>query len=325
MRVGDFTKSIVFDGNMVQWYHVECFMNHKYVPDFRCVDNMWKLRWKDQMEFKKAVEEQHIHFLEDYKDQLPVSKSSLLKKRVTRPSDVGEDDPPMKKKKLSESPNYTSMRVPELKKELNSRSLSTKGRKTELIARLEAAEKVNDDGQSSDGDEMGEDKGNDKVLFNFIDNEDAIKEENIMMWAIRDAMKEEYFSFDDMKSLLEDNGMSTAGNYENLQNRIVFGLLYGKPMKCPACNDGFFRWKGDEYHCVDGNTSAWAKCQNIISTEKFKCKPFIVSEKILQEHPFMKKYSTPKIPVKRVVFRWESEIRVRTFKQELKVSFYYFI
>ena len=405
MRIGDFTKSAVFDGSMVQWYHVECFFKLKYVPDFRCINKMWRLRWKDQKQIQELVDKYNEKFYKDFDDKIPVEcKNTMLTKRsrseyneetkssskkkndnvknskdIDSKKDYGslrvvdlkkllkerdletngrkpeliqrlEDDdrnnsdensediePPSKKRKISTDKvipisreEYQKLRVVDLKKKLQERDLNLQGRKSELIDRLVENDEMNKDEDSEEKEEKKEDtkeeseeeqmEDEETFVLNRVKNESGVEDEINSWWEIRDNL-EEYVSTSQLKKLLKANEMSTEGTAEELQTRVTFAMLFGRPKKCDVCKDGYLRFKGSKYVCKDGNVSVWAKCENSVSVDKVDCEPFSIPSS-LHKNEYLKNFTfKPRKPLIRTTFPYGSPIRVMSFQQKLKVCF----
>ena len=320
MRIGDSSKSVLFDGNMTSYYHVECFMKQKYIPDFRAIKNVWRMRWEDQIRVRDLVLHQHAEFLKNYKDKIP---KSLLSKRKRDETDHSSPEPAkrQKTKKSDTQESYAKLTVPKLRKELHSRSLSTSGRKQELIQRL-----TENDTNSSDvsaGTEQKEEpmelEYSEHITLNQIDNEAELKEQVGAWWNIYDELEENLYK-DDLLDLLEQNKMSTEGSYESLLTRCTFGILFGRTQVCPACNSGELQWKGNKYKCQGGNISEWAKCENSCEADEVQCELFTIPES-LTDKPCLRKFNkAPCKPVERVVIGYKSPHRLCSFKAQIKVN-----
>lgn len=335
-------KSRTFDGNMSLNYHVKCFLKVKYVPDYRVIKDLWRMRWEDQLEVRKQVIAQHKKFYEDNQKKIP---KSLLKKRKRDSIEKEEQTPPKKKQKTKHEEDekkeekeefYSKLTVPKLRKELRKRRLETKGRKRELIERLmeddnksegeeeelddEESENVemDDDNENNDGDDLPTqlEYSEEGIILNKIDNPIELKDEVDKLWEIYDALEVQTEN-KDLLLLLKENQMSTEGSQEQLRIRCSFGMLFGRTAKCPQCKTGELHWKGNKYKCVGGNISEWAKCEHSLSTDEVSLEEFIIPKK-LKKISFFKDFQfEQKRPVKRVVFPFDSRHRICSFKAQL--------
>ncbi|KAF3335248.1 poly [Carex littledalei] len=89
------------------------------------------------------------------------------------------------------------------------------------------------------------------------DLEKKLKEQNELLWSIKDELKKNV-STAEMREMLEENDQGSSGSEYDLRDRCADGMLFGALGPCPICS-GSIRYAGGQYKC-HGYASAWSKC-----------------------------------------------------------------
>lgn len=76
-------------------------------------------------------------------------------------------------------------------------------------------------------------------------------------------------TLDELRSMLDANGINPRGKGETLVNRAAEGMLFGVLENCKRCGENAWDYEQDGYHC-NGNVSGWEPCGVITQSPPVK-------------------------------------------------------
>lgn len=95
-----------------------------------------------------------------------------------------------------------------------------------------------------------------------MNDDELFEEHNRLVWEVKDKLKaalQEYKVPNNcLREILEHNGMSSKGGESDLYNKVVTGLVWGKPPSCPECNGSLHPDNG-VFKCKS-HANEWAHC-----------------------------------------------------------------
>lgn len=263
LRVGKITQSTSFDGMMTAWHHLECVFKACVIFSAALVAGINDLRPDDQAEFKALVAKYAVNKVaaSDDVDMKPAKgskKKAATKKRGRKNSsddDESEDeDEPASKAAKTSATDFSKMKVAELTKQCQDLGLPTKGKKADLIARLEEAEAASAPAAAASSSNAKAAAPVDPVKAR---HDAAIEAEGKQRWTIKDAVAD--ISNNEIKQLLIDNSQPATGGRDKLMDALVDGLMYGALPPCPECGNQALTFSHGQYAC-HGMASEWGRC-----------------------------------------------------------------
>ncbi|XP_066550886.1 poly [ADP-ribose] polymerase 1 [Amia ocellicauda] len=315
LRMAIMVQSPMFDGKVPHWHHFSCFWQRAAVQSPGDISGFSDLRWEDQEKVKKAIEtggatsggksdskgaakgEKTLNdFAVEYaksnrstckgcdqkieKDQIRVSKKTVDPEKpqlglIDRWYHTGCFV--SKREELDFKPLYSAS-------QLKGFAALRAEDKEELKKRLPAVKaegKRKGDETDGDGASKKKQKKEDKEEKQ---REKQMKEQNQLIWSIKDELKK-YCSANDMKELLIANGQEVPSGESNILDSLSDCMAFGALKACEECQ-GQLVFKSDAYYCT-GNLSAWTKC--VVKTQTPNRKDWL-TPKEFHEIPYLKKF-----------------------------------
>ena len=171
--------------------------------------------------------------------------------------------------------DYSGMTAAQLKEECKAHELPATGAKAKLIERLtewqsqqkQQNKKADTTSKTAASTASSSSAASASVTSasptKAIDPQEAeyerqLKEEGTLRWSIRDPLKK-HLSASQVKSIVEQLGLSTYGGPDRLLDTLTDIMMYGVPAACPECGQSKVYYKEGLYRC-GGIASEWAKC-----------------------------------------------------------------
>eukprot|EP01087_Luapelamoeba_hula_P005895 TRINITY_DN1594_c2_g1_i2.p1 TRINITY_DN1594_c2_g1~~TRINITY_DN1594_c2_g1_i2.p1 ORF type:complete len:1110 (+),score=268.26 TRINITY_DN1594_c2_g1_i2:108-3437(+) len=303
MRIGIKEQSTKFDGETYVWHHITCFFEKRpNVTSVSYIKGFDLLRPSDQPKIKKftdkaakalgvaAPEEKKDAVMEEgEKDEKPKKKAATTR---TTSSKKKKEVEKKKKKKKKIDPN--TLRVADLKEELQARDLNTNGLKADLVRRLKRALRDEEDDEEEDEEDAEEDEEEEEEEDEEEDEEEEEEEEEDdeqkedggsyidKLWDLKDRLTRSCTTAQ-LKEALEKNSQPSRGGMQDLAHRVADCIIKGAIPECPECEKGALSFEDGMYVCHHQATE-WSSCQ-------FKAKEGDV-ERLPWKNP---KWLTPKL------------------------------
>ncbi|KAK3578700.1 hypothetical protein CHS0354_008557 [Potamilus streckersoni] len=282
MRLAVMVQSPFFDGKMPNWFHERCFWKRAKVANTHDIHGFDSLRWEDQEKIKGKLggaggdagsSETPDNFSTEYaksnKSKCRVCEEPIAKNQVR----ISKKDFESVRAKMygpQEAWHHVDCFVekrdelgfgPEMNVEtIKYFSVLKKEDRDMLIEKLGKGEKPKKRKAEDKGDGGGKKQKKD------TEEEKKLKEQNQLIWKIRDELQKSV-SNQAMKLLLEINGQNNPSGESKLLDRLSDCMAFGALERCEECKTGQLVYSSEGYRCT-GNVTDWTKCMYITKTPK---------------------------------------------------------
>ncbi|KAH9512499.1 Poly [ADP-ribose] polymerase 1, partial [Bulinus truncatus] len=308
LRVAIMVQSPHFDGKVPNWFHFECFWKRAKCKNPDDIFNFHALRWEDQDKIKNkigggsgaasaassATANDTDEFATEYaksgrsqcrgcetfipKDSLRISKKEFESQRAVMygPQDLWHHVDCFIQKR--EELGFTSDLDPTMIKGFAKLKPEDKEM---LTSKLGGGRKK----PSKRKTESKKEESSKKIKKEENDEEVALKEQNKLLWEIRDQLSKDV-SNAAMKLMLELNKQDIPSGESKLLDAMADCLVFGALEKCTECKTGQLYYTAEGYAC-SGNLTEWTKCMNV--TKRVKRRAFKIPTEF-HDVPFLKNY-----------------------------------
>ncbi|XP_067018725.1 poly [ADP-ribose] polymerase 1-like [Acropora muricata] len=322
LRVAKMVQSPHFDGKIPNWFHFSCFFRKQKVKNWTDIWGFDSLRWEDQEKVKAKIEggggggneAPSADALENgVSDDLLVeyAKSNRSKcKNCKEQIDKGEIRLAKVQEPDAESNAPAGMAIPwwhhvdcfvQCRESLSVDSSVTgesftgftklnKEDKALLKRKLGKGAKTKGKGSKRKAVAVDETDAKRKKTAEEDEIQKQLKEQSKRLWKVRDDLQKNCSS-QELKEMLEDNGMSTHGGESLLLDRCSDGMRFGRLLPCEECSGGQLVYRTEGY-CCTGNLTAWTKCMFV--TKDPKRASWKISDDLKEASDFLKNFKCKK-------------------------------
>ncbi|OAD52149.1 Poly [ADP-ribose] polymerase [Eufriesea mexicana] len=318
LRLAVIVQSPVHDGMIPKWYHPTCFFmkqRPKTTADFSNFDN---IRWEDQKELQKKIEESF---------NLPLPASGKQRKRNATAKNIGplRDFLVQYAKSNKSTCKACEERIVKGEIRISKKDFeSEQGRRyggidrwyhLECFAKIRESLDFYESGDAIPGNEdlSKDDKKKIKTVLPKMKSDDAppikkikeepedaeeekeMKKQNDELFAVRDILSS--IKKPDLIAMLEKNEQHIPEGVSTIIDRLSDAICFGTLKPCTKCNGQLVYNSGIGYKCT-GDLTEWTKCENV--TQDPKRKKFIISSVLKDTYPELKslKYKVKKRIIK---------------------------
>ncbi|XP_043248325.1 poly [ADP-ribose] polymerase [Colletes gigas] len=306
LRLAVIVQSPVHDGKIPKWYHPACFFLKQRPKSAADIANFDNIRWEDQQEVKKNIEEA---------SKLPLPATGRGKKRNSTAKNIGLGNDFLIQYAKSNKSLCRGCEERIVKDEIR---ISKKDFESQEARRfggmdrwyhLECFAKLREELQFYEGGDIlpgiaDLSKDDQKTVKSTLpkiksdsappikkikdepeDVEDAKKMEkqNNEIFKVRDMISS--MKKDDLIALLKKNEQEVPEGVSAIVDRLSDAICFGALKPCPKCSGQLVYNSGIGYKCV-GDLTEWTKCEYI--TQDPKRKKFEISSDLIKNYPNLK-------------------------------------
>ncbi|KAI3634006.1 hypothetical protein MIR68_007610 [Amoeboaphelidium protococcarum] len=323
LKIGAAVQSRFFDGVQLLWYHPKCFFKTRNAALILTESNLFEfstLRWKDQENVRKLIQENNGRFTGSARGRLEglrveYAKSGKSKcrgcendiaKGLVRLSFLMDNGGPYGPIPawhhvecfLEHHPTKCqSVEDFEGWKGLADDDIQLLKDQFSNINNGDNKVKVGTDQVKADSSDTQKYQNANLIKDQSKDLQNMLKVQNEVMWKVKDILKKA-LSKAGLQMVLQHNGLENlSGSFQGLVDRVTDILCFGVPQQCPECGHNCLEYDAhtQQYRCH--HHDAWSACSHLMPVSLINLHKAKLPEEVLK----LVSFDNLTLPIERII------------------------